>query len=76
MVDYLSSLYFGEPITSPPTDPLKPFAGDLDRVTSEMGEAFAQKLAMNLHVAFREREESAFRDGFRLGGQLMDALLD
>ncbi len=76
MVDYLSHLYYGEPITSPPADPLKPFAGELARITDEMGEAFGKKFAMNLHVAFREREEHAFQEGFRLGGQLVYTLLE
>ncbi len=76
MVDYLSSLYFGEPITSPPTDPLKSFAGELARITDEMGEAFGKKFAANLHVAFREREEHTFQEGFRLGGQLVYTILE
>jgi len=76
MIDYLSSLYFGEPITSPPDDPLRPFAGDFSRISAEMGEAFGQKLAMNLHVAFRSEGESAFQRGFCLGGQMMYTILE
>ncbi len=76
MVDYLSSLYFGEPITSPPDDPLRPFAGDFSRISQEMGAAFGEKLAMNLHVAFRSREKSAFQKGFCLGGQMMYTILE
>lgn len=76
MIDYLSSLYYGEPITSPPGDSLQPFAGELSRISEEMGEAFGKKLAMNLQVAFRTQEESAFQAGFRLGGQMMFAILE
>ena len=79
MLNYISLLYHSEPIYVHPPCPLDcgdaALACHMEQIRAEMGVPFANKLDAILRTAFNGSRELAFRDGFRLGGQLMLELL-
>lgn len=80
MFDYINAIYYGDPIHMPvPTqldDPDSTLFRHLERVRREMGGPFAQKLDAALRVELHGAQSAAFREGLRLGGQLMLNILE
>ena len=80
MFDYISAIYHGEPIHTHAQCPLDDQEATLfhlmGQVRQEMGKPFADELDDHIRAEINVGREWAFRDGFRLGGQLMLSVLD
>ena len=80
MFDYISAIYHGEPLHTREACPLDDQDATLcrlmGRVRQEMGTPFADQLDDYIRAELNVGQEWAFRSGFRLGGRLMQSVLD
>lgn len=84
MFDYISALYFGDdlgmlrpsPLEQPSTEEERELTRQLRQIAAEMGGDFADSFLFRLRAVLNGCRQDTFRDGFRLGGQLMLTMLE
>lgn len=80
MYDYLSEIFYGQPIyhfrPTPLDEPDSKLSGYLTQVREEMGDKFANRLTDTLKIEFTGLQKDAFCDGTHLGSQLAACLFD
>lgn len=80
MYDYLSDIFYGEPLhkLSPTAleQPDSKLSQYLTQVRNELGDQFANRLADTLKIEFARLREGAFFDGIHLGSQLTACLFE